>query len=465
MDGLFCKIVFLLTLLFSVNANAQTEVTCISHGDLEKIAKDFSQFNRFLTKQSEYCTQDMGEQWFAIANSLRVLMTLAPDEPNYDADDALTYKAITDKDWWAYFTKRADEFIIQSNCPQNVVAYVQPFFGQGKINLCQLFFEQTVSSQASTMMHEVRHFDGHRHVTCSQGNEKGNGGACDNEITKRGSYAISVQTLVGMARATETSVNEKPMLEAEAVYMAFNKFNSVPKVKLSNSIILSNDQSEVYSWNLRDGVEPVATLPEPSIVINSSNNLTVYPVDAQSEAYRTDKNLFVSVENPGLYAKHYNTESPEDRAQYKAISYFATGGLLKGNSLLSLCNRDSLKLAATNLDSRGQFVTIMSLSTDEKDEQRESILLAENGDMFRYTCQSKSSDEVRFEKLDMKIAQGADTIVDSFGFNGEQYALLNDGTLGLIQFQNNILRISALNLPMPNQGWISATPISLPEVF
>ncbi len=461
------RILFLLTaVLFSLNAWGQSADGCISHQDLQAIAQDFSQFEQFVGQQDQYCAGDFNEKWFKIALSLEMLMNIKANEPNLDADDALTFKAIQEKDWWAYFTKRADQFSIENNCQDNVVAYVMPFFGNGRIHLCQLFFEQNVSSQASTMMHEVRHFDGHRHVTCTQGNEIDTRGACDNEIVKRGSYAISVQTLVGMARAEGTAATTRPVLEAEAVYMAFNKFNIVPKIKMNNSIILSGGQSEVFSWTLDGDLEKIADLPEPSIVLNSANNLTIYPLDATSNAYRQDNELLASLENPGLYAVHYNEETPAERTRYRAISYFATGGLLKDNTLLTLCNRNSLALAPTNLDSKGQFQTIISLSVDELDQKRESILLSDTGEMYRYTCQSKSSDAVKFEKLSqtMKIPTGRQ-VLDSFGFDGQQYALLDNGQLAIVNFRNDVLTLSPLAFPSVNQNWVSATPISIPEVF
>lgn len=452
--------------LFSFHSWAQTTEGCIAHSDLQKMAQDFNQLEQFVGNKAEYCQGDFNDQWFKIAQSLEVLINIQPNEPNLDADDALTFKAITDKDWWAYFTQRADTFAIESNCPANVVAYVQPFFGQGRIHLCQLFFDQTQSDQASTMMHEVRHFDGHRHTTCGQGNEKGNAGACDERITNKGSYAISVQTLVGLARSKQTSIQERPLLEAQAVYMAFNKFNTVPKVKLNNSVILSSQTAELFSWALDGDLEPIAELPAPSVVYNSANNLTIFPTDSNLPAYRKDNKLLASIEKPGLYAEHYNAETPDQRAQYKSISYFATGGLLKNNTLLTLCNRTSLKLAPTNLDARGNFDAIISLSLDELDQKRESILLADSGDMFRFECQGNNSDAVRIEKLTetMKVPNGK-KVVDSFGFSGEQYALLNSGELAIVNFRGSDLVVSPLSFPSINQNWVSATPISIPEVF
>jgi hypothetical protein len=455
-----------LLLSFFTPTIAQASGRCISHEDLQIMAGTFSQLQRFVGNQTEYCPGDFNADWFKVAQSLDILLNIQPDEPDVSQDDGLTYKAISEKDWWAYFTQRADTFSIERNCPQNVVAFVRPGWGNGRIHLCRPFFEQTPSDQASTMMHEVRHFDGHGHVTCTQGNEQGVRGACDNRINQRGSYAISVQTLVGMARAPSTPVTERPLLEAQAVYMAFNKFNQVPKVRLNNSILLSNEQAEIYSWTLDGDIEKVGDLAKPAIVYNSANNLTIYPESVDSEAYRKDNKLLAVLDNPGLYAKHYNSETPEERAQYQAISYFATGGLLKNNTLLTLCDRQNLKLAPENLDHLGHFVTIISMSLDDADQQRESLLLADNGDLYRYECRSQNSSAVRIEKLAETLkVPGGQRVLDSFGFAGKQYALLDDGALALVEIRGSQLLANALSFPSLNQNWISATPMSTPEVF
>ena len=468
MESLLLKASFVFTLIFSTNVFAQEATDCVSHGDLQEIAADFSQFSKFLGNKTEYCEAEMGIEWLKIANSLVLLKNIQPDEPAVDKDDAFTYKAISEKDWWAYFTQRAKRFSINNSCPPGVVAYVQPFFGNGTVNLCTMFFDMPVPTQSSVMMHEIRHFDGKRHVTCSQGNEQGNAGACDASITYGGSYAISIQTSVGMARSKGISKAEKPLLESEAVYMAFNKFNTVPKVKLNNTIILSNTLGEIYRWTLtkgKEGFDLIKTLTEPATVMNSANNLTIYPLDPNSEAYRKDKYLEAKVENPGLYAKHYNSESVDERATYKSISYFATGGMLKGNTLHTLCNMDSLALGEENLDSMGNFMAIINVSLDENDQKRESLLLADNGDLYRYSCRNNKSTAVDFEKTSMKMALGNSKIVDSFGFNGEQYALMDDGKLSVVSFTSNLLEIQPLSLPLANKDWISATPLSQPEVF
>ncbi len=450
------------TTLLTFNASAEAN-TCIAHDDLVEIGQTYSQVRNFVGNKTQYCENDLGKEWFGIINSLVTLKNIQPNEPETDQADAFTYKAITENNWWAYFTNRAKKFTVERRCQENVVAYVIPMWGDGNIHLCPPFFEETVSSQASTMMHEVRHFDGHRHVTCTRGNEEGVDGACDVQITRKGSYAISVQTLVGLARSPQIEAAEKPLLEAEALYMAFNKFNTVPRLKLKNSIFLSNDQGDVYKWTPGEDAELIDTLAQPAVIHNSFNNLTIYPLDASVDAYRMDQTLTTKVESPGLFAVHYNSHNEADRREFDSVSYFGTGGLLKNNELTTLCNNQDL--SQDNLDRHGNFVKIVSLSSDELDIERSALLMDENGSLVSFKCASQDSKRVNFSQTGIKLVGDAKNVVDSFGLGGEQYAVLADGTLTNLSLSDSNFTVQNLEMPIDNQGWISATPMSKPEVF
>jgi hypothetical protein len=457
------KFSLLLAVLSFGNLYANTN--CISDNDLKDISVDFLQFETFLTEKAEYCESDLGTQWYKIAQSLVTLKNSSPDEPTIDADDAFTYQAISEKDWWAYFTKRASKFIIHSNCREGVIAYVQPFFGAGTINLCEPFFDMPISSQASVMMHEVRHFDGHRHVTCTQGNENGSGGACDQKITGQGSYAISVQTLVGLARSKDTLAEEKPLVEAEATYMAFNKFNVVPEVKINHSMLLSNKAGEVYSWVIGKSADLVKTLSSPAVLNGSGRHLTIYPSDTNLDAYRMDNGLTATVDNPGLYAKHYNEQSVQERAKYKSISYNGTGGLLKENSLTTLCNQTSLELGNKKLDSVANMKRILTISNDSKSIEQESYLLSENGDLYPYECKSTRTTAVTVGNSKMKLDSTLLDVKQTLSLGKDHFGVKEDGTLVKMSYENNTFSEEPMTMPIENSDWLSATPISKPQVF
>ncbi len=440
---------------------------CIKTVELKEIAKKFSQFDRYVnTNKEEVCSAELGSDNYQIATSLELLKNASPDEPAEVSEDAFTYKAIQEKDWWAYFTNRANNLRVDNGCQPNVVAYVYGFSNNGTVYLCRPYFESSRPTQASVLMHEARHFDGHRHVTCTRGNEEGNSGACDNRVTQKGSYAISLQTLVGLARSEGTSATEKILLESEAVYTAFNKFNTIPKLKMTDYMYVSNDKAEVYMWNINENIQPelVATLNEPAVIHNSFNRFTVYPLDTNVEAYRMGRDFGERVANPGLYAVHYNSVSAQERAKYDSISYFGDGGLLADNKLQTLCNGESL--ATKDLSSIDKFTRIISFSVDRADPALKSHLVADSGDIYTLECQSRNSTRVNVNKTNFNIDPAvASSIVESFTLGGNQFAMLETGKIVELNLVGSTYTAQELSMPLVNEGWVGATPLSVAEIF
>lgn len=436
---------------------------CIAGSDVAVIARTFEQFSNLATGKSEYCEADIADGWFPVVSALTALKNMTPNEPTSNVDDAFTHKAITESDWWAYFTKRAKSFALPANCQDSVVAYVIPMFGDGKVYLCPLFLESSISSQASVLMHEVRHFDGHGHVSCTRGADAGSRGACDQDILDKGSYSISVQTLVGLARSNLITKEEKPLIESEAVFTAFNRFNVVPKVRVKESVILSNRRGEVYKWIMNDSFSLLGNLAQPARVYVGYENLTIYPLDTTVDAYRYDTTLTKSLESIGLYAKMYNTKTPQERKQFESVTYQATGGLLRSNTISTNCGGDGL--IEQDLSPLGQFTKILTLSADEVDSDKTSYLLATTGELFPLSCTKGKTDSIEIGAAQLKFAGNAAEVDELFGLGGKIFALLKTGAL--VEVQSNGTELAVLNTKMPfdNQNWISASPYSKPEIF
>lgn len=457
------------TLFFSFSFYAQAEQDmeiCIPSSDFNAIASHYKQFKDFQQERQEsYCSNDMDEKWFQVARALQVLKTISPDHKTHNESDALAYNAISEKDWWTYLKRRSKHFRIHESCQEYVVAYVQPFFYQDIINLCPLFFEESPADQASTLMHEVRHFDGHRHVTCKQGNEEGMEGACDDTITSKGSYAVSVQTLVGLAGAESIHYEEKEYLQAMAVYIAYNKFNKVPKIRMKEDIILSNAQGEVYKWSPSHGTKKLlARLNEPAEVLTTGPYLTFFPLDKTQEAFRTNKDLTLELKNPGLFARLYNSEAPEERAQYKSVSYLGTAGALKENTLTTLC--DNTNLSEVDLSPYGDFQSIISLTEKFNDANLiTSLLVSKHGEIYEYRCKSPQSLDVLVTKTSYTLSQDTAALKESFTLAGSQFALLSDGSLVELNLEESgLLGLKPLS-DLEGSLWVSASPFSQPEVF
>lgn len=458
--------IFLTVLFPFVQAQeVKPALPCVSAVELNELAKNFSQFQTFLEQQkSEYCEADLGMQWLHIANSLVTLKNAKPNEPMMDQEDAFTHKAIDEKNWWEYFVKRAKIFTIEETCPANAVAFVVPFFMDSNIHICAPFFESNVTSQASVMMHEVRHFDGFPHFTCERGLDKGASGGCDSNILDKGSYAITVQTLVAMAKSEQFEKSERDLLESEAIFTMYNRFNVVPKVKIVNEVFLSNTAGEVYKWVVGKGIELVSVLAQPARVFVSYSSLTIYPTDSTLPAYRKDQELKADVASIGLFANKYNSDSVEERSKYDSVSYIGQSGLLKNNSLFAIC--DSANPLTKDLTPSGDFVRVISLSDDEVDSNRQALLLDKNGDLVAYKCADNNVNDLVISSTGLKVsADLINRLVDSFGISGKIYGLLQDGSLTELQNNESTIVEIKSSFPFENKNWVSASPMSNPEIF
>jgi hypothetical protein len=455
-----------ISLLGFVSANAQeVALPCLSAVDLSEVGKVFSQI-AILEKpgKTEYCEADLGPQWFQIANSLVTLKNMKPNEPKEVFTDAFTYKAINENNWWLYFTKRAKSFAMPENCPENAVAFVIPFLMNGEVNLCAPFFTDTPSGQASTLMHEVRHFDGFGHVTCTQGLDAGSAGACDNNILDKGSYAISAQTLVSMARAEAVAPAEKAQLEAEAVFTVFHRFNVVPQAEIYRSVILSNTSGEVYKWSVDDGsMQLMANLPQAArVYVGFSENMTIYPVDTAVDAYRLDSTFKTQVASIGLYAVDYNTLTPDVRAGVQSISYLGTGGVLNNNVISMTCGEGLLKV---DISMHGDFARIINLSTGVADSDYTSYAMSKLGELFTYKCNRDVPGTVDVVKDVLTVDSSLTTMKDLFSLDGKIYALLQSGVVSEVAIENNKIVSVGSKLPFTNKDWVSISPISKAKVF
>ncbi len=467
---------YLLILAILPVSNLYASSSCLKEVELKELSEDFDQFEEFLSGKAEYCERDLGEQWYKIAHALVTLKKASSSAAKVDPQDAFTHEAITEKDWWSYFTKDDNEFVIQDDCAPNVIAYVSSFraltymrrfFGSGKINLCKPFFNVTNSRRVSVLMHERRHFDDHPHVNCKRGINSGARYSCDDRITDGGSYAVSVQVLVSLARSQDIPAQEKALIEAEATYMAFNRFNTVPKVKVNLSMLLSNSVGEVYQWIIGESTKLVKTLAAPA-VLHSSNrgrNLTVFPTDTTLDAYRMDNSLRAKVSGIGLFAEYYNSLSIGQKNEVKSTSFKGTAGILKGNSLATYCDKKSEDLGVKDLDRIAAMNSIVTLPKQGSFYESESFLLSNSGDLFPFECKSKKSKTVKVGKPTMRMDSSLIDTLHLVSLGTEHFAIKGDGSLVKVLNEDGLFKEEELSMPIDNSDWISGTPMMTPEVF
>lgn len=437
------------------------EEKCLKVSDVQDIQDHFQQFQKYTTSgKGEICRDEVGEKWYEVVRTTLAMQRLnVTNAVQRDVNDDMTRKPLPNKNWWAYFTQRADSFVIEPsycNTNANIVAYVNPWF-KGRVNLCPQFFKMDPASQISTLMHEVRHFEGYSHVTCTQGNEMGSAGACDDKISTGGSYAVSAQADVELSFVKQLSEANRILSESSAIYTVNNKFNVLPIVKDTNYIYASNKDGEI--WRMAEGnlskPQLVTKLKDASYIYGNGSQFTVYPVDATVDAYRISKSYKQRAKSIGAYANMYNADNTADRKSYGAISYYGVGAIVKDNQLHTFCGTQATSLSAKSFDN-GQ-VQALPVLKDAKDKDH-MYILSTSGDMFDFTCNDKTG-ELSITSVASKLPADAST---AFSFNTKTaYVVTTSGALKTYNMDTQ----SYENDLSTDSNWLNATSLSLYKVF
>ncbi len=456
--GLISLLATLVSSVYAQNYFDKAE-TCLKVADIKAIENQFPQFKDFTkTSQDKVCRQEVGEKWFELVRSTLAMQRLVvTDDLQRDQNDDLTRRPIGQRDWWTYYTQRANRYVIEpSRCNgnPNVVAFVYPFF-RGSINLCPRFFEMDSASQIEVLMHEVRHFDGHAHVTCTQGNEEGTPGACDRQIKNGGSYAVSVQANVELSYVEQLNSADRILAESGAIYSVNNKFNSLPTVKATQYIYASNTEGEVWRMAEKntDVKELITTLADPAKIYSNGSQFTVYPVDTTKNAYRIDKDFSVNAAAIGAFANKYNADA--DRKAYGPVVYFGMGAIVKDNSLYAFCGETATDLSALGF-SRGTIKALPTLKDEEGADK--TLVLNDSGDVFTFDCNDKTgvmSTSATKTTLPQEMAMG-------FELSNSKTIVLTDA--GELKSYDLNTRAYEATLSQDN-NWVSATPLKVYNVF
>lgn len=435
--------------------------TCLKTSDVQKIAAHFTQFKNFVSSEELVCKgQGIDEKWFEVVRSVLAMERLTvTGQLQRDANDDFTLRPIGQKDWWAYFTERTHTFEVEPsycNSNPNVVAYVYQFY-RGKIHLCKRFFEMDPGSQIEVMMHEVRHFDGHSHVTCTQGSEIGNAGACDNNIKAGGSYAVSVQASVELSYVDQLSAADRVLSESSAIYSVNNKFNSLPTVKSSDYIYLANNAGELHRAPVANlaKTELVAKMKSPAKIYGNGSQLTVFPLDTKEPAYRASKDLKFEATSIGAFAVQYNSESEYERGLYQAVNYYGSGGIAKEDTIYAFCGTNSASLAAYNFPA-GHVQSMLNLKLNSSVDT--TYILSESGEVYDLKCNDRTG---KMSSALTRTTLPRDTIAGFSIEQGSAYVLNDAGELSLVDLKTEVVNETTL----PANDWISATPIKTYNIF
>jgi hypothetical protein len=216
---------------------------------------------------------------------------------------------ILPNDFWGYFSQRARVVVDETSCKTGVLAFVYGFAGDGVVHICPESYTDRITKfeRAETMLHEVRHFEGYGHVTCTRGPRDGQAGACDDSIDENGSYAVTVESLTKMAlKAKNLPRMQRTMVSILALTYANETFNTPIQARDLTAFYLVGNDGKGYIYSDKGLVE-VANLGADK-VISRTNALAVFPAD-KSNAYTA--NVFEPSldKSPamGMFSAEYNS--------------------------------------------------------------------------------------------------------------------------------------------------------------
>ncbi len=446
-------------LLTAVHSGYALGEQCFSKGEVEELSQSFTQLKPFLGTRDEVCNSELGDQWTKVIESLLDLkkLNLTKETPYHTKDD-FSFKAISDGGWWDYFTNRANQFVLHgSMCRTGAVAYVHPFF-EGVIHLCPPYYEQDRIGRAEVLLHEVRHFDGHGHVTCSRGPDMGIQGACDTALEEKGSYAVSMQANLAMGlRGQNFSEAERALGRASALYLLHARFNKETDVKIRESLYLENEQGEIFEWDPDSPAQPrfITKLKSPAKFYTSSLDTILYPLD-QTPAYRMTEDFTYPAHALGMFADAYNKVSTDERRNFKAHNYGEKGGYLSHEGYTSLCQREISVVKNSNLPE--QMINIFNL--DENGEYA-GVLVGASGRLYSPECERTG--HMKITPLDSYVSRNIYRVVR---LRDNRIALSDSGGLFTVVHQGNQFSLhEEIKISELKQNWIEIALRSMPYLF
>lgn len=438
---------------------------CLKKSDIKSIESHFLQFKMFTKGSSDDVCIGKGidRESFEIVRTVLAIKSISSESVyERDVDDDFTLRPIKEKNWWKYLTDRSNRFILNPSYCNNDpswIAYVNNGI-RGAINLCPPFFKKDAADQIAIMLHEVRHFDGHDHVTCTQGEGNGVRSACDNNIQDGGSYAVEVQVLVKLSELKELTKEDRALSESSAIYQVNNRFNSRPRVKVSDYIYLSNSQGEIHRASLDNLSRPVhvATLNSPAKVFSYlDNQFTIFPLDTSEDAYRVTSDLKSKKSSIGLLARQYNKDNKNERLHYSGVNYGGYIGILKNDVFYTWsCEDKEFTESVAYRFNVGNLISIFNFKDGTTED--ETFILSETGDVYSVKCDEVIS-KIVLSKKDYTLPTD---IVSGFSIQQDSAFILNQRG-ELLNLNLKTKEISPTSLPTGD--WISATPLRRYKIF
>jgi len=411
---------------FATNQAFAAQAGCISKDQIGKIAAHFTQFQNLAGK--DYCYDGSNTAYLIEGLMFMQQTTFTSAMPT--SHDQLFSGSFT-SDWWNYFINRIDELNIQTNCPTGAAAYVTYFTGH-TMYVCPLMLTPSFSAldRASIMMHEARHIDGYPHMTCTHGVRKGIQGACDNAITDKGSYAVTVETYAQMGKYA-TNVNPALMAYARgsAVIYADEAFEQTVNIDREQQFLLMTNDLEFHGFDANAPSKGTSLGHSPAmgqIMVRASYYL-IFPDDKTQPAtfvFLNDAGPIVQA--PGADALAYNQMTPAEKAELVGIHYGGTwGGRVYKSKVSFSCGMGA---SATELPVTGGIPVSILYPNGYSREAFSTFMQMDNGSVYEFGCTNGKTPFITksapFDQIYKQMYMSAGTTV-GLTFDGRLFKIAN----------------------------------------
>lgn len=369
----------------SFTATANTGTECVPQSEMQAIAQHFTQF-RHLANKSEYCYDGTNESGLIAGIMFMRKTAFAAQMPNSPDD---LFSGSFKSDWYRYFIGRIHDFQIPGNCPKGVGAYVYMF--GNTMYVCPMLLSDnfTALDRASVFMHEARHIDGFPHTTCTRGPRAGLQGACDNRMSDRGSYAVSVETYAQLAAyATDLHPALKAYSRSAAVIYADEAFEAPVRIDRQQQFLLMTTQGEFHTLNLAGGVTTRQLGESPALgkLVMRAQHMILYPDDKSLPAkYVFARNEGDIQQAAGDIAVEYNGLAPAARAEWVDVHIGAqwAARILRDKMRIGCDPRSD---SSTDVSNNGEIPVAMVYPNGYDRAARQAHVAMQSGRIFEIGC-------------------------------------------------------------------------------
>lgn len=168
-----------------------------------------------------------------------------------------------------YFRQRVQTIHFEHSCDEFTVAFVS---GSPVMHVCPYAANLTALGNADTLLHEARHLDParYRHVDCTDGRSR----SCDPSYAYRGSYAVSAEFNVKVARTESLSPAMRQEARSEAIFFFLNTFNEMP-LGLRSGVKLQAEDGGIFFYDGKK-LEKLFSVDPGAVTIERLNQTLVF---------------------------------------------------------------------------------------------------------------------------------------------------------------------------------------------